>query len=115
MLLINIDKKTYDHFIHNEYGRADMIAVHNAINNGIPLPKELSELLFKQDMRITALAYAHALYLNKYGVDIDKASRTATENAEMLAKAYQQGYYDALEQISQITEIEERQCKEDKE
>lgn len=63
-----------------------------------PKREYLLEALAKEDTQIIALAYAHAQYLKMYGVDIEKALYTATENAEVMARAYQRGYYDAMEQ-----------------
>jgi len=62
----------------------------------------LLEALAEEDEQILALAYAHAQYLKMYGVDIEKALYTATENAEAMSKAYQKGYYDAMERISRM-------------
>ena len=66
-----------------------------------PKKQALLEALAEEDTQILALAYAHAKYLMMYGVDIEKALYTATENAEVLTKAYQKGYYDAMNKISQ--------------
>ena len=60
--------------------------------------EELLESLAKEDTQILALAYAHAQYLKMYGVDIERALYTATENAEVMTRAYQRGYYDAMKQ-----------------
>lgn len=35
-LVIKINEDTYNHFVSNEYSRADVIAMHTAIVNGIP-------------------------------------------------------------------------------
>lgn len=82
----------------------------------------LLEALAKEDTQIIALAYAHAQYLKMYGVDIEKALYTATENAEVMTRAYQRGYYDAMERVnrereSQATDFlaEARACAESEE
>ena len=67
-----------------------------------PKKQALLEALAKEDEQILALAYAHALYLKMYGIDIEKVLYTATENAEAMSKAYQKGYYDAMERTSRM-------------
>ena len=57
----------------------------------------LLEALAEEDTQIIALAYAHAQYLKMYGVDIEKTLDTATQNVEVVTRAYQRGYYDAME------------------
>ena len=57
----------------------------------------LLEALAEEDTQILALAYAHAQYLKMYGVDIEKTLDTATANVEVVTRAYQRGYYDAIE------------------
>ena len=37
-----------------------------------------------------------------YGVDIEQALYTATENAELITRAYQRGYYDAMVRDHQL-------------
>lgn len=82
--------------------------------------EELLESLAKQDTQIIALAYAHAQYLKMYGIDIEKALHTATENAEVITRAYQRGYYDAMEKVSRNSQAsdflaEARACAESEE
>ena len=73
------------------------------LNKGRKIKKEaLLEELAKEDTQILGLAYVHAKYLMMYGIDIEKAVYTATENVEILTKAYQKGYYDAMRRISQM-------------
>ena len=38
-LVIRIDEGIYNHFVRNEYSRADVIAMHAALINATPLPK----------------------------------------------------------------------------
>ena len=73
------------------------------LNKGRKRKKEaLLEELAKEDTQILGLAYVHAKYLMMYGVDIEKAVYTATENVEILTKAYQKGYYDAMNRMSRM-------------
>ena len=72
----------------------------------------LLEALAQEDTQILALAYAHAQYLKMYGVDIEKALYTATENAEAMSKAYQKGYYDAMERTSRMEKFKTEREKE---
>lgn len=71
-----------------------------------PKKQALLEALAEEDVQILALAYAHAQYLKMYGVDIEKSLCTAIENAEAMSKAYQKGYYDAMERISRMERFE---------
>lgn len=56
----------------------------------------LLEEFAKEDLQIIALAYVYAKNLYTYGVDVTKAICSAAENAAMLEKAYNNGYYDAM-------------------
>ena len=71
-----------------------------------PKKEALLEALAKEDVQILGLAYAHAKYLILYGVDIEKTIATATENAEVLTRAYQKGYYDAMKRCDRMREFE---------
>ena len=52
--------------------------------------------LAKEDLQVLALAYVYAKNLHMYGEDVTKATYSATQNVEMLNKAYHKGYYDAM-------------------
>ena len=71
-----------------------------------PKKQALLEALAEEDEQILALSYAHAQYLKMYGIDIEQTLYTATQNAEALSKAYQKGYYDAMERINRMEEFE---------
>jgi len=49
-LFIKIDENTYNNFIHNEYSRADVIAIHTALMNGTPLSKGHRRILDEKDI-----------------------------------------------------------------
>ena len=44
-LVIKIDEDTYSNFVRNKYSRVDVIAMHNALVNGTPLPKGHGRLI----------------------------------------------------------------------
>lgn len=67
-----------------------------------PKKQELLDALAEEDLQTLALAYSHAQYLKWYGVDIEKALETATENADALDKAYRKGYHDAMERADRM-------------
>lgn len=50
-LLINIDEDTYNNFVNNKYTRTDVIAMHNAIGNGKPLPKGHGNLIDVNELK----------------------------------------------------------------
>lgn len=56
----------------------------------------LLEELAKEDLQVLSLAYMYAKNLHMYGEDVTKAIYSATQNTAMLNKAYQRGYYDAM-------------------
>ena len=60
----------------------------------------LLEELGKENLRVVSLAYVYAKNLHMYGEDVTKAICTATQNASMLEKAYQRGYYEAMNSMS---------------
>ena len=60
----------------------------------------LLEELAKEDLQVLSLAYIYAKNLQIYGEDVTKAISTATQNVAMLEKAYQKGYYDAMNKMS---------------
>lgn len=57
----------------------------------------LLELLAQEDTQILSLAYAQAKNMQAYGIDITQAVYTATQNIELISRAYQKGYADAIE------------------
>ena len=67
------------------------------LNKGRMAKKEaLLEKLAKEDLQVLSLAYIYAKNLHMYGEDVTKASCSAIQNVAMLDKAYQKGYYDAM-------------------
>lgn len=71
------------------------------LNKGRMTKKEaLLEKLAKEDLQVLALAYMYAKNLHMYGEDVTKASCSAIQNVAMLDKAYQKGYYDAMQRPS---------------
>lgn len=66
-------------------------------NKGQKEKKEaLLEELAKEDLRVLALAYMYAKNLQMHGVDITKPISNVTVNAAIWNNAYQEGYYDAM-------------------
>ena len=65
-----------------------------------PKRDALLEELAKEDLQVLALAYVYAKNLQLYGEDVTKAISTATQNAAILEKAYNKGYYDAMNRMS---------------
>lgn len=59
--------------------------------------KHLINELSKMSPMVIATAYSHAINYTMYGVDVTEKWLTATQNANALEKAYQKGYYDALQ------------------
>ena len=64
----------------------------------------LLEELAKEDLQVLSLAYIYAKNLHMYGEDVTKASCSAIQNVAMLDKAYQKGYYDAMNGIAERRE-----------
>lgn len=56
--------------------------------------------LAKEDLQVLALAYTYAKNIQMYGEDVTEKCQTATQKASALEKAYNKGYYDAMEQLS---------------
>ena len=56
----------------------------------------LLEELAKENLQVLSLAYVYAKNLQIYGEDVTKAIYTATQNVTILEKAYNKGYYDAM-------------------
>lgn len=59
--------------------------------------KRLIDELSKMPPMVIATAYLHAINYTLYGVDVTEKWLTATQNASALEKAYNKGYYDALQ------------------
>lgn len=57
----------------------------------------LLEVLAQEDTQILGLAYVYAKNMQAYGIDITQAIDTATQNIELISRAYQKGYVDAME------------------
>lgn len=73
--------------------------------------KQLIDELSKMPPMVIATAYLHAINYTLYGEDVTEKWLTAIQNASALSKAYQKGYYDALQrQVETDKEIKnERQ------
>lgn len=69
--------------------------------------EELLEELAKEDLQVLALSFTYAKNLQMYGVDVTEKWVTATQNVSALEKAYQKGYYDALQRQTERWEIDE--------
>lgn len=68
--------------------------------------KLLIEELSKMPSMVIETAYLYALNYTLYGEDITEKWVTAIQNASALEKAYERGYYDALQRQA------EAMCKE---
>lgn len=69
--------------------------------------EELLKELEKENLQVLMTAYMYAKGLNMYGEDVTRKILTATENTAMLDKAYQKGYYDAMEKVYKNTDTAE--------
>lgn len=82
------------------------------INKGRKSKKEvLLKELAKEDLQVLALAYVYAKNLQMYGEDVTEKWLTATQNASALEKAYNKGYYDAVEWRSLEEVFENEICR----
>ena len=68
--------------------------------------KMLIDKLSKMPPMVIATAYLHAINYTLYGVDVTEKWLTATQNASELEKAYQKGYYDALQRQAESEDKE---------
>ena len=66
--------------------------------------KQLIDELSKMPPMVIATAYLHAINYTLYGEDVTEKWITATKQAAILAKAYRQGYYDALQRQKESEE-----------
>lgn len=66
--------------------------------------KLLIDELSKMPPMVIATAYLHAIGYTRYGVDVTEKWVTATQNVAVLEKAYNKGYYDALQRLSESEE-----------
>lgn len=62
--------------------------------------KQLIDELSKMPPMVIATAYLRAINYTLYGEDVTEKWLTATQNASVLEKAYQKGYYDAMERVT---------------
>lgn len=68
--------------------------------------KLLIDELSKMPPMVIATAYLHAICYTRYGVDVTEKWVTATQNVAVLEEAYNKGYYDALQRLSESEESE---------
>lgn len=61
--------------------------------------KQLIDELSKMPPMVIATAYLHAINYTLYGEDVTEKWLTATQNAAALERAYQKGWYDALQSL----------------
>lgn len=66
--------------------------------------EQLIEELSKMPPMVIATAYLHAINYTLYGVDVTEKWVTATQNASALEKAYQKGYYEAMQRQAESEE-----------
>ncbi len=66
--------------------------------------KLLIDELSKMPPMVIATAYHYAIYYTRYGVDVTEKWVTATQNVAALERAYNKGYYDALQRQSESEE-----------
>ena len=73
--------------------------------------KQLIDELSKMPPMVIATAYLHAINYTLYGVSVTEKWITATENASALEKAYNKGYYDALQRQVESRDKECENCE----
>ena len=66
--------------------------------------KLLIDELSKMPPMVIATAYLHAISYTRYGVDVTEKWVTAVQNLVALERAYDEGYYDALQRLSESEE-----------
>ena len=66
--------------------------------------KQLIDELSKMPPMVIATAYLYAINYTLYGEDVTEKWLTATQNAAALERAYQKGWYDALQSSSAESE-----------
>lgn len=66
--------------------------------------KMLIDELSKMPSMVIATAYLYAINYTLYGEDVTEKWLTATQNASALEKAYEKGYYDALQRQAESEE-----------
>lgn len=66
--------------------------------------KQIIDKLSKMPPIVIATAYLQAVNLVEYGEDVTEKWTTAVQNTTALEKAYQKGYYDALQRQAESEE-----------
>ena len=77
-----------------------------------PKKEVLLEELAKEDLQVLSLAYLYAKNIQMYGVDVTQACCSAIQNVTMLDKAYQKGYYDAMNRINRMEQFDKERANE---
>ena len=72
--------------------------------------KQLIDELSKMPPMVIATAYLHAINYTLYGVDVTEKWITATQQACVLEKAYNSGYYDAMQRLVKSAEWVDDKC-----
>ena len=67
--------------------------------------KQLIDELSKMPPMVIATAYLHAINYTLYGIDVTEKWLTAVQQTSALEKAYQEGYYDALQRQAESEEV----------
>lgn len=68
--------------------------------------KQLIDELSKMPPMVIATAYLHAINYTLYGEDVTERWVTATQQECALEKAYNQGYYDAMQRLTESEDKE---------
>jgi len=67
--------------------------------------KQLIDELSKMPPMVIATAYLYAINYVEYGADVTEKWLTAVQQTSVLEKAYQKGYYDALQRRAESEEV----------
>ena len=69
--------------------------------------KQLIDELSKMPPMVIATAYLYSINYTLYGEDVTEKWETAIQNSSALRKAYEKGYYDALQRQAESEERNE--------
>ena len=110
-IVIDIDENLYTRLFDNGVDNYDdAVDMAKAIRKGTPIIGQhgtILKMLAEMDIKTLSIAYGYARCLLLYGVDVTEKWETASQQTDMLEKAYRKGRDDTLQMMEGVRENED--------
>lgn len=107
-LLVNISEQSFQNLMNGSIELHPNQVVDIISGDDLPQKTDLLKLLAKEDPQVLGLAYLYARCIARDGADVTEKWLTATEQSQMLERAYTRGRNDG---INSVLDTVADQCK----